>query len=349
MEDPINVLKMLADSQPNLKKMMETIRPDLTSTFDVSKAIESVTAANSAVTQLSALQAAVAQQSDAKKIIESARLLQVALPEFNSRYLRDQIEISSIFEKARAQLTSASEFARASSALTQAQAAMEQFKIPRIEFPIFSNLTIPELPQIDWAATRKAHIAGVIRLADCGWTAPAWMGLPDISRLGEATDAEIDDYFLEAYLGPDDGELKAISANLVASGEMKQWKSLLDEVFDCIERSQYRVCIPALISVLEGFTAESICRTLGTSRREVNVTASLKRTKWHEDDNFTSLFWMSVVVFLDHLFAHSDFESVTPSFINRHWILHGRSPTDWTASDALKLVNALATVHGLFE
>jgi hypothetical protein len=351
MEDPTNnreLEKMLRQTQPDLKKIMDQIRPDLTSAFGSSKAMESLKAADSPLVQLSALQTA-ASQSETRRILESTRLLQAALAESSSQYLKDQIEIGSIFEKAMAQITSASEFARASSSLTHKYAAMEQFKIPPIEFPIFPNLTIPELPRIDWPATYKSHIAGVIRLADCGWTTPAWMGFPDINRLGKATEAEIDDYFIEAYLGSQEGELEAISAHLMSSVEMGRWKNLLEEIFDCIKIAKYRICVPALISILEGFTAESICKALGTSRRDVNIAASLKRTRWHEDDNLKGLLWMSLVVFLDRLFAHSDFESTTPSFINRHWILHGRSPTDWTASDTLKLVNALATVHWLFE
>ena len=58
---------------------------------------------------------------------------------------------------------------------------------------------------------------------------------------------------------------------------------------------------------------------------------------------------LSAVTFLDHLFKPSDFEATRPTIINRHWILHGRSATDWTVADALKLVNALATLHWLFK
>jgi hypothetical protein len=328
--------KMLDQRQPELKKLLEQIRPELSPTPEIARA-------------LATLNSATRQQTETQKFLESYRSLQFALQELPARYLKDQIAIGGMFEQARSQLALASEFARGSAAIANAHAGMmEQFRIPPFEIPIFPKISFPEIPKIDWARTRKAHIDGVIRLADCGWTAPAWMSWPDISALGNASESEIDDYFLKSYLGSEDGELRSIST-LLASSEMERWKNLLEEVFDCVQRMKYRICIPALISILEGFTAESICRTQGTSRRETNVSIALKRAKWHEDDNLTGLLWMSVVVFLDHLFAHSDFESATPSFINRHWILHGRSPTDWTASDALKLLNALATVHWLFE
>ncbi len=173
----------------------------------------------------------------------------------------------------------------------------------------------------------------------------------DAGELGESTDDEIDDYFLTVYLGENnnEGRLKPTFAELLKSTKIEKWKSLLEEVLECIENGQYRVCVPSLLTILEGFTAECLCEQFKISPRETNVPIALKRTKRHEGGNMNSLMWMSLVVFLEHLFASSDFERNSPTFINRHWILHGRSATDWTATDALKLVNALATLHWLFE
>jgi hypothetical protein len=49
-----------------------------------------------------------------------------------------------------------------------------------------------------------------------------------------------------------------------------------------------------------------------------------------------------------HLFAFASFESTPPKFMNRHWILHGRLATEWTAIDAIKLLNALGTAKAMF-
>jgi hypothetical protein len=186
-------------------------------------------------------------------------------------------------------------------------------------------------------------------MADRGWTVAAWMSLPDIPALGEASDDEIDSFFVKSYLGSkgESGELKTLSNDLLTSNEISPWKGLLEEVFSCILEGHYKVCVPALVTVIEGFAAQCLYKQLNTSRRELKVAATLKKAKWHEEESFTGIIWLSVVTFLDHLFAHSDFESTTPQFINRHWILHGRSATEWTTTDALKLANALATLHWL--
>lgn len=107
--------------------------------------------------------------------------------------------------------------------------------------------------------------------------------------------------------------------------------------------------VPSLVSILEGFLAAALVKHASAPKRDIQVVVTLKRAKWHEKGNFNAVFWISVVIFLSHLFAYVPFDSPRPDFINRHWILHGRSATDWTATDALKLVNALTTLEWLFE
>jgi hypothetical protein len=257
-------------------------------------------------------------------------------------------EISRVFEQTQRQLSQAAESARAKLAESL---IIEPDIVSRFSFPALPALAFPQWSEIDWEALQKLLIRGVIRLADCGWTAPSWMTHWQIRKLGESTDDEIDDFFLTSYLGDngDEGRLKPAFAKLLKNKNTEKWKSLLEEVFECIENRRYKVCVPSLLTILEGFTAERLCEQFKLSRRETNVSVSLKRARRHQGGDFTSLMWMSLVVFLEHLFAPSDFERTSPTFINRHWVLHGRSATDWTATDAVKLVNALATLNWLFE
>jgi hypothetical protein len=257
-------------------------------------------------------------------------------------------ELFRSMEQTQREIASAANFARAR---FERYLAFEPIEVPHFEFPALPELRLPELPEIDWTATIQSMKCGVVRMADNGWTAPSWMIPREAGELGEVSDSEIDDYFLRNYLGdgPNEGQLKRTSERLLNSAGMEKWRDLLEEVFDCMGKGKHKVCVPSLVSVLEGFIAECLYKEVKSSRRDLSVSVALKRTKWHESGDFTGLFWASAVVFLDHLFAHADFESPRPTFINRHWILHGRSATDWTATDALKLVNALATLHWLFE
>jgi hypothetical protein len=180
---------------------------------------------------------------------------------------------------------------------------------------------------------------------------PSWMIPREAVEMETATDSEIDDYFLQNYLGdgPNQSQLKISSQQLLKSPGMEQWRDLLSEVFDCMASGKYKICVPSLATILDGFVAASLCKHANAPKHDIKVVVTLKRAKWHEKGNFTAVFWTSVVNFLTHLFAHAPSDSPRPIFINRHWILHGRSATDWTATDALKLVNALTTLDWLFD
>ncbi len=94
---------------------------------------------------------------------------------------------------------------------------------------------------------------------------------------------------------------------------------------------------------------ESLQREKIINRKTIKVRTAVENASWHQQSDFIGVTWMSVVTFFEHLFANSDFDSTAPTFINRHWVLHGRSATDWTAADALKLVNSLATLIWFFS
>jgi hypothetical protein len=240
---------------------------------------------------------------------------------------------------------------RAFSAIDERVKQMERFTIPRFEPPGIQGWKFPELPQIDWDAITQRQREGAIQLANKGWTIAAWMGLRDVSSLGSATESEIEEYFLKNYLGEegDAGELHETSRTLLASNELSKWRGLLEEVFECLEGKRYRVCVPSLLTILEGFTMESLQRKQRINRKSRKVRTAVENASWHQQSDFIGVMWMSVVTFFEHLFADSDFDSEAPTFINRHWVLHGRSATDWTAADALKLVNALATLQWFFS
>ena len=277
--------------------------------------------------------------------------LNTCSPLINTELQTRLLELSTAFEQTRIRLAEASQFAYATSAFSKALRAAEQIKLTTFVFPEFPNLTFPKLPQIDSERTINALRKGAIRLSECGWAIPEWATPREIQELGECTDGDIDDFFVVSYLGnnSNQGQLERVSRNLLASIEMEMWRSLLEEIFYCVQNGKYRVCVPALLTILEGFTAHSLYKRLNTSRRQTNVSVSINRAAFHSDKTVEGVIWRSVVVFLNRLFASFDFESASPTFINRHWILHGRSDTEWTSADALKLVNALATMHWLFS
>jgi len=175
------------------------------------------------------------------------------------------------------------------------------------------------------------------------------MGLWDLSNLADATDEEIEKFFAEGYLGGEStqGMLNLTAAALLSSPELARWKGLLGEVFECVQLGKPRVCVVSLLTVLEGFLSQYLVKEQIMPPNKTKVAAFFRGTKRHEHETYDAIWWMSAVSFLNLLFQDSDFQADCPSFINRHWILHGRSETEWSTADALKLINALTTLHWL--
>lgn len=188
--------------------------------------------------------------------------------------------------KTTSELARAAEFSRASVELTEAIRSAEQWRIqlPTFDFPALPELNFPTLSEIDWSATIQSMKAGVIRMADRGWTAPAWMIPREAAEMETATDAEIDAYFVQNYLGdgPNQNQLQASSEQLLQSTAMEQWRDLLSEVFDSMASGKYRICVPSLVSILEGFLAAALAKHASAPKRDIQVVVRLKRAKWHE-------------------------------------------------------------------
>jgi hypothetical protein len=263
-------------------------------------------------------------------------------PQLRPDYFRETLEAT------LRQLIEASEFTRNLRWSEQVQ-DLTRITVPAFDFPAFPGLSIPGALEIDWDATTERHKKAVIRMAECGWTAPDWMGLEDLSNLAEATDEEIEEFFVEGYLGGENngGMLNLTATALLSSPELARWNGLLEEVFECMQIGKRRVCVISLLTVLEGFLAQFLVGQQIMPAHKTKVADYLKRTQRHEDSTYEAIWWISAVNFLNLLFKDSDFQSDCPSFINRHWILHGRSETEWATADALKLINALSTLHWL--
>lgn len=73
----------------------------------------------------------------------------------------------------------------------------------------------------------------------------------------------------------------------------------------------------------------------------------LKESKLHDKEGWEAVFatpWISNLAFIQNLFLRREFDQPQPSFLNRHWVLHGRSELNWKLADALRLLCAIDTL-----
>jgi hypothetical protein len=200
----------------------------------------------------------------------------------------------------------------------------------------------------DWVAVLNDHEKSFLYMADCGWTPPDWIGLSDLHALRLKSPEELDRYFVEGFMENDAENLKELGNTLKKIPRLSQWHPMIDEIIMSIEKGWYLVAVPATLTVMDGYLASAL---VNASLAAPSVTSPFKvlhEAKWHEDDTFNAVFWKSGITFLSRVFANSDFSQQPPTFINRHWVLHGRASVGWTLSDALRLVNSLTMLDFLF-
>lgn len=213
-----------------------------------------------------------------------------------------------------------------------------------------------QLASIDWSPALDELSAGfdkyqsnVLALAEAGWTLPDWIEVGQISELAAKSPQEIDDFMTKRFMAEDAQNLRKLHWGLLERTSLSRWHLLITEIVDSIREGRHRVAIPATVTIMEGFIANALLAISLTGANNTSPVKALTKAGWHKEDTYNAFFWNSGMLFLKKLFENSDFTDEQPTFVNRHWILHGRSSVDWTAADALRLINSLITIHFLFE
>lgn len=213
--------------------------------------------------------------------------------------------------------------------------------------------------QESWSELSKVVAEGMKRtrdalervelLAALGWTLPMKMSLPEFHALvmqDGLTVGAVEEWFLDYYSRDEGSEFNSLKNHLMNSDHLVFWRPLLEQVFDAYSRGQFAVCVPSLLSVLEGSIAVPW-----------NVTAFHKercRKEFFEErinaarpDSIRRFQWKSVGAFVLTVFEGVDpnQEYSTPK---RNLILHGKSdPATWDRPDCLRLLQAIDTILSL--
>ena len=184
----------------------------------------------------------------------------------------------------------------------------------------------------------------VDKLEVCGWTLPAELSIYAVNVIGKTdTVSDIDSFMLDLYTGDDYERYKMMVDGIMKSPISAGIKKLIDESCFAFEHGKYAICADALISVIEGILStfwedKSNTRMMQICQAKVNDLAD-------EKDQITKKYiWTSYNKFIRKLFEKNNFASEEPSFINRHWLLHGRSSYDIEEIDCLRLLNAVSSI-----
>lgn len=187
----------------------------------------------------------------------------------------------------------------------------------------------------------------ISKLDDTGWTLPPEMSIYPIKILGSTNKIKnIDKFFCEYFTINEEMNFKKLTTNILNSHIEEKYKIAIRECIFAYQKDNFIIASITLLTVIEGILSnfdsdKSNIRMMKVCQQQVdNVT---------EEDLIKRKMWVSYRNFITKLYAKSDFNLDEPSFINRHWLLHGRSEYNLFKGDCLKLFNAVSTIVSIVD
>jgi len=183
-------------------------------------------------------------------------------------------------------------------------------------------------------------------LGDMGWAFPLDMQPRDYVPIAEESTSceKADAAFLKYYTDNDGQAYMRLMDRIINDSGLQECKEFLEEVSQAYDDGHYRVCVAALLPMLDHIAQKAWDAPLSIKGK---AHKSLERKIGVLPDSFTDQFWKSTKAFLDRVFASVG--KSKPTTLNRHWILHGRGISDGTQVDCLRLLQALRTLARLID
>lgn len=183
-------------------------------------------------------------------------------------------------------------------------------------------------------------------IGENGWTIPMAMGLNELEKLAKLEkNIEVYDDFYRKYYNTKKFNLMVKHINASSIGETQ--KQLFNDCVDAYKNKKYLLCVTSLTTILEGVLSslsddKADTRMIKICRYNMDLTKDNRKLIKH-------LIWISFFSFISTLYKKSDFKKDEPISINRHWIVHGRTETDWKGEDCLRLFNAIYTITSILN
>lgn len=209
---------------------------------------------------------------------------------------------------------------------------------------------ILEMPPELKAALKKAGT--IEKLLDkCitnNWVFPYSVSAERKIEIGES-DARldnIDDILFDFYSSSDLKRL--IDESFSASDYFNFHLFKIEQTVNSYYSGYYFPCLTALCAILEGMIAQF------AEDPNQYISNGLKKSVHQKFGHLSPglyaqdyFLWKSILSFLDKFYSNDPFAEAEPNFINRNWILHGRTKNHASQLGCLKLFSALLGVNKL--
>lgn len=189
------------------------------------------------------------------------------------------------------------------------------------------------------------------KLANFGWTIDGHWDFFMIDKVLQFNNKQQLDQFLykEYYACEDKQEVKRLSKAILKYESLSLWKPLIEECNKAYQHGMYRICIPSLISVIEGIVGKKINdkKTIGLEALSKKLKEEINKLPSH---SVRRLCVISIKCWYDKVFELIKFSSERSLVINRNWIMHGRDDCNlWKEIDAIRLYSTIYMLGSILK
>jgi hypothetical protein len=180
-------------------------------------------------------------------------------------------------------------------------------------------------------------------IAGLGWVLPNRASLPEyieiIAPVRDILSADL--AFTNYYMKDDALELRALKEDLLSKAEIMRWKPALEEAFMDLDDGRRMSCIALLLPLIDGLTSYKFAEPNFFKLKDRKAFFAKKICEAKKKGFLNRYFWQSYEAFAENLYSSCQ---SSPSFINRHWLLHGRDIPSSNICDCLRLLQTIETI-----
>lgn len=163
-----------------------------------------------------------------------------------------------------------------------------------------------------------------------------------IEKVNKSTN--VDEIILEYYTENEEKCLRNLVERCGAAECVIAYKKLYPQIVIAAEMGCFQLACLGLFSLEDGILSDIVNQPKNTSfkkrMREIEDKINNKIPPSQTDLKVFAVM-ISIGAFQETAFGNSDFDKPEPSYLNRHWILHGRSHRDFTKMDYIKMLLSL--------
>lgn len=185
--------------------------------------------------------------------------------------------------------------------------------------------------------------AALIKMNTAGWTLPMVMSIRPIEYISRLEDSKVDDFFCEFFSYDKNRLFEEMIIDIQTSKIEEKYKNAVKQCVIAYNQELYIIVANTLLTIIEGILSSFYPNKKNIHMKKI-CEKMINEMVNTEVDIIKKYSWESYEKFIDNLYAKSSFDENEPRFINRHWLLHGRSSYDVTKADCLRLFNAISTI-----